>query len=358
MSTIEEPATETRRWVGQSVPRKEDPKLLTGRAGFIGDVVLPGMLHGAVLRSPHAHARILSIDTSRGRGAARRRRGADRARRPPSTSTRCRRSAPSRCEQRAIAVERVRYPGEAVAAVAATDRYIAEDACALIRVEYEVLPARRRPGRGDGPGGDAGARDPRLNVVFHRSLDWGEVDADLARAHTIVRSSARWHRMGAHPIETAGAVASLGPVRPVDDGVLQQQLHQLPAVGVRRDPAGVDEPAAHDPVHGGRQLRQQAPDHQGHLDHRGAQQGLRPSRAVPRGPRRQRRGQRQRRLRPASTTPSSRWPRTARCSAWSCGSSTTTAPTSSSPTASTATRWPSPSAPTGSAACATTSRAC
>jgi len=55
------------KYVGQPTPRKEDPKLLTGRAGYIGDVVVPGMLHAAVLRSPHAHARIRSIDASAAR---------------------------------------------------------------------------------------------------------------------------------------------------------------------------------------------------------------------------------------------------------------------------------------------------
>ena len=55
------------KYVGKPTPRKEDPKLLTGRAGYIGDVVVPGMLHAAVLRSPHAHARIRSIDVSAAR---------------------------------------------------------------------------------------------------------------------------------------------------------------------------------------------------------------------------------------------------------------------------------------------------
>ena len=210
MSTVEEPRTEARRWVGQSVPRKEDPKLLTGRAGFIGDVVLPGMLHGAVLRSPHAHARIVSIDTSEAEalpGVVVVLTGATAAEHVDPMPAFCAEPV----EQRAIAVERVRYPGEAVAAVAATDRYVAEDACERIRVEYEVLPALVDPVAAMDPSATRVHETLDSNVVFHRSLDWGEVDADLARAHTVVRSSARWHRMGAHPIETAGAVASWDP---------------------------------------------------------------------------------------------------------------------------------------------------
>ena len=72
MSSVEQPVrhpdpatVQDRRWVGRSVPRKEDPKLLTGRAAYVGDVTVPGMLHAAVLRSPHPNARIRSIDTSR-----------------------------------------------------------------------------------------------------------------------------------------------------------------------------------------------------------------------------------------------------------------------------------------------------
>jgi CO/xanthine dehydrogenase Mo-binding subunit len=113
--------------------------------------------------------------------------------------------------QQAIAVERVRFPGEAVAAVAATDRYIAEDACALIQVEYELLPPVVDPVAA------MAADAPRVhetlegNVVFHRSLDFGDVDGDFARAQHVVRRTARWHRMGAQPIETAGAVCSFDP---------------------------------------------------------------------------------------------------------------------------------------------------
>jgi len=71
MTTVKQPvgpdpsALQERRWVGKSVPRKEDPKLLTGRGQYVGDISVTGMLHGAVLRSPHPNARIRSIDTSR-----------------------------------------------------------------------------------------------------------------------------------------------------------------------------------------------------------------------------------------------------------------------------------------------------
>ncbi len=198
------------RWVGTSVPRREDPRFLTGRGGYVGDITVPGMLHAAVLRSPHAHARIRSIDTSAARalpGVVAVLTGEEALAHVNPMPAFCAEPVP----QQAIAVERVRYPGEAVAAVAATDRYIAEDACALIQVEYELLPPVVDPVAA------MAADAPRVhetlegNVVFHRSLDFGDVDGDFARAQHVVRRTARWHRMGAQPIETAGAVCSFDP---------------------------------------------------------------------------------------------------------------------------------------------------
>ena len=116
--------TQERRWIGKDIKRREDPALLTGRAQFTDDVNLPGMLHAAVLRSPHAHARILGIDTSAAKEL------------PGVYAVLTGEEAmelldPVPCfalepvEQRAIAVDKVRYQGEAVVAVAADSRYIA-----------------------------------------------------------------------------------------------------------------------------------------------------------------------------------------------------------------------------------------
>jgi CO/xanthine dehydrogenase Mo-binding subunit len=216
MSSVEQPvgpdptALQDLRWVGKSVPRKEDPKLLTGRAQYVGDVTVTGMLHGAVLRSPHANARIRSIDTARAKalpGVVAVLTGADAAELIEPMTAFCAEPVP----QHAIAVERVRFPGEAVAAVAATSRYIAEDACALIDVDYEVLPAIVDP---------VAAMDAEAplvhdtldsNVVFARSIDFGDVETDFAQADHVIRRTARWHRMGAQPMETAGTLASWDP---------------------------------------------------------------------------------------------------------------------------------------------------
>src|SRR2546428_10650972 len=126
------------RWIGRAVKRKEDPDLLTGKAQFIADAEMPGMLHMAVLRSPYAHAHITAIDTNDALalpGVAAVITGADAAEMstplfglPPGWSTHC------------LAIEKVCYVGEPVAAVAAQDRYLAEDALEKIAVGYEPLP--------------------------------------------------------------------------------------------------------------------------------------------------------------------------------------------------------------------------
>src|SRR6266852_7201797 len=203
-------AVEERTWVGKSVKRRDDPRILAGRGTYVDDIKLPGLLHAAVLRSPHAHARIKSIATS----AARRAPGVVAVLTGPEALEYVS-PMPAFCAetvvQHAVATERVRFVGEAVAAVAATSRYAAEDACQLISVEYEPLSAVTDPYAG------MQADAPRLhdtldsNVVFERVLRFGDVDGDFARAAHIVKRKLRWHRMGAQPIETAGVVASFDP---------------------------------------------------------------------------------------------------------------------------------------------------
>jgi len=199
-----------RAWVGKDVKRKEDPRILAGRGIYVDDVKLPGMLHAAVLRSPHAHARISRIDTTAAKqveGVVAILTGQEATRYVKPMAAFC--AEPVR--QDAIAIDKVRFVGEAVAAVAATSRYAAEDACARIEVEYEVLPALTDPFDAMRPEATRLHDTLDSNVVFQRALSWGDVEGDFARAHTVVKRSLRWHRMGAQPIETAGVVASWDP---------------------------------------------------------------------------------------------------------------------------------------------------
>jgi len=197
-----------RKWVGKSIRRVEDPKFLLGRGGYIGDMTLPGMLHAAVLRSPMPHARIVSIDTS----------AAETAPGVHAVITGARAAEltdplpdfgpnPAAHTWRCLALNKVRYVGEGVAVVVADDRYLAEDALALIDVEYEAIPPVV-------DALDALAADAPLvhddlgsNCAYERSFDFGDVDGDFARADVVVSDHLRWRRSGGQPLETVGAVA-------------------------------------------------------------------------------------------------------------------------------------------------------
>ncbi|HET8562363.1 MAG TPA: xanthine dehydrogenase family protein molybdopterin-binding subunit, partial [Candidatus Binatia bacterium] len=125
------------RHVGKDSPRMEDPLLLTGKVEYGNDIRTPGMLHAAILRSPHAHALIKSIDTSRAEklpGVA-----AVLTGKEVKNWSRPVFGVPEGWTGHALAVEKTHWAGEPVAVVAATDRYIAEDALELIDVEYEPL---------------------------------------------------------------------------------------------------------------------------------------------------------------------------------------------------------------------------
>ncbi len=197
------------RWIGQSMKRVEDPRLLAGQGRYIDDVVLPNMLHAAALRSPHAHARITSIDTSRAKalpGVALVMTGAEVAK--VTGPLPCFANPP--VEQRCVALDRVRHVGEPVAIVAAESRYIAEDALELIEVEYEELPAVVDPEAAIKATGDAVLHPERgpSNVAMHRKFSFGPLDQDFASAAVVIRRKLRWPRSGAQPLETCGAVVA------------------------------------------------------------------------------------------------------------------------------------------------------
>ena len=199
---------ENRQWVGKSIRRVEDPKFLRGRGGYIADLVTPGTLHAAVLRSPLPHARITAIDTAAAEaleGVHAVITGAQAAELTdplPDFGP-----DPANHPWRCLAVEKVRYVGEGVAVVVADSRYVAEDALALIDVEYAPLPPVVDPEA-------ALAEDAALvheslgsNLAYERSFDFGEVDRDFAEADVVVRDRLRWHRSGGQPLETVGAIA-------------------------------------------------------------------------------------------------------------------------------------------------------
>ncbi len=202
MSTTAQHST---AWVGADLPRKEDPALVRGSIAYVDDLRLPGLLHAAVLRSPHAHARIVAIDTT----AAKALPGVHAVLTGPESLEvigPLARFCAEEVVEHAIAVEKVRYHGEAVAVVAAESRYIAEDALALIEVEYAPLPVVADAAAGMAEGAALVHENLGSNVVYQHAFTFGDVDAEFAAADRVVRRELRWPRATAAPLETNGAV--------------------------------------------------------------------------------------------------------------------------------------------------------
>ncbi len=210
MSTVEPPAS-----IGYGpMKRKEDPRFVRGQGRYVDDLKLPGMLHGAVLRSPVAHARILSIDTTAAAAHPKVKAvitGADLeglglAWMPTMSAD----------TQAVLATDKVRFQGQEVAFVVAEDRYSARDALELIEVEYEELPAvvNARTAL------DAGVpviRDDQEGRSDNRIFDWeagdaAEADRVFDAADVIVERDMIYPRCHPAPLETCGAVAQMDPV--------------------------------------------------------------------------------------------------------------------------------------------------
>ncbi len=201
-----------RTWVGKSIRRVEDPKLLRGRAGYIEDLVQSTHLHAAVLHSPHAHATITSIDTSAARalpGVHAVITGAEAVEHtdPMPDFGPVAGVAVWRC----LAVDKVRYVGEGVAVVVADNRYIAEDALSLIEVEYTGLPVVVDMLEASKPGAPLLHDELGTNVGFERTFDFGPIEEDFAHADVVVTDRLRWRRSNGQPLETVGAIADFDP---------------------------------------------------------------------------------------------------------------------------------------------------
>lgn len=201
----------SRSYIGQPVRRVEDPRLVRGRGQYVDDLRLPGMLHAAFLRSPHAHARLGQVDVE----AARRRDGVLAILDGRAMLARCRAVRaviatpgliPS--EWPVLAVDRVRFVGEAVAVVIAVDRYLAEDALHAIAVDYEPLPAV--PDLAAATRANATLLHPeaKTNVLYQRRVDAGSVDTAFAAADLVIRESFSTQRATGVPIEPRGYVAA------------------------------------------------------------------------------------------------------------------------------------------------------
>lgn len=199
-------------FIGQSIDRVEDLRLMTGTAEYIDDVHRKNMGEAAVLRSPHAHARIVDIDTEDAEamdGVDVVLTGRQLAEETPTGALPSFASPP--VEQWCLAKDKVRHVGEAVAAVVAEDRYVAEDALDRIDVSYERLPAVSDAHNALDSEGDEVLHPDRDeyegNVIHQQHFTFGSPEEDFEEADIVVERELYWPRSGGQPMETAGAVA-------------------------------------------------------------------------------------------------------------------------------------------------------
>lgn len=200
------------RVVGTSIKRKEDPRLITGEAKYLDDIDLPGMTYAAILRTPYAHARINSIDTSAAKalpGVIAVFTGQDFAELPPLPCAWQAGGVKNNVNTpRVLEIDHVTFTGAGVAVVIAENRYIAEDALALIDVDYEALDVVVDAKKAT----ESGAPQIHENAPNNIALEWscgdqGAVDQALGQADVIVRQPLINQRLIPTPIETRGCIA-------------------------------------------------------------------------------------------------------------------------------------------------------
>ena len=213
-------ATSPDGYIGRSVPRREDRRLLLGQGSYVADLVLPDMVHAAFARSQLAHARIVSIDFARAMaepGAVFALDGAGLAgEMPPIGGMQV--TAPKgwaeRVEHRIalppqnlMASDRVRYVGEAFAVVCADSRYTAEDAVEAIDAEFESLPVAVDPEAAIAPEAEVIHPGIGTNAVAELHVEKGDVAGAMETAPHRIRRRFRHHRYAAMPIECRGVAA-------------------------------------------------------------------------------------------------------------------------------------------------------
>ncbi len=199
------------RWFGAPVQRTEDPRLLRGRGSYVDDFDLPEMLHAAFLRSTHARARIVRIDTSAARelpGVHLVLTSADLGELlEPSPLLVPHHALTQPRTQLPLARDEVHYVGETVALVVADNRYIAEDALDLIDIEYEPLPVVHSLEVAAADNAPLVHADVPGNVAAHLIQTVGDPDAIFASAPYVIRENFVVDRGAAMPMECRGVVA-------------------------------------------------------------------------------------------------------------------------------------------------------
>jgi CO/xanthine dehydrogenase Mo-binding subunit len=199
-----------KKWVGTPLKRKEDVRFIRGQAEFTDDLNFPGMLHAGFVRSPYAHARIKSIDVSRalalpGVVCALTGEEAEKLTQPfPNNLP----DPYSALKDYCMAVGKARYSGEAVAAIVAETKYLAEDAIELVDVEYEALDPVTDAFKGMEKQSALVHDNVPSNACWHRTFSYGDADAALRQSDLVVKEKLYFHRFTSAPLENSVVIAS------------------------------------------------------------------------------------------------------------------------------------------------------
>jgi len=200
-------------WVGRSVKRKEDDRFIRGGGNYLDDVRLPNMLHMAILRSPFAHARIEAINTSAAEavdGVVAVVTGELLAQHKLAWMPTL-----SGDTQAVLATDKVRFQGQEVACVVATDQYVAHDALELIDVEYEPLPVVVDPKKAVEQGAPIirdDKEDQKDNRIYHwEAGDKASTDRAFSQAEVVVALDTHYPRSHPAPLECCGCIADVNP---------------------------------------------------------------------------------------------------------------------------------------------------
>jgi len=244
LQTWERPATQPRS-VGQPLPRKEDGRLVKGQGAFTDDLWMHRMGHVHFVRSPHAHAVIRDVDVTRALrvpGVYATLTG-EEVRRLTDRFTQIAPEPGGRAKDYCLAVGKVRYAGEPVAAVLAESRELARDAAALVEVDYEPLPVvLDAVEAAEVPDAPVVHTEIGSNVGWHGVYDFGDIDGALAAADHVVRiPHLHFHRFSSTPLECNAALVNWDPGTGTVHIESNNQMPQFaamfmaPALGIRSD---------------------------------------------------------------------------------------------------------------------------
>jgi carbon-monoxide dehydrogenase large subunit len=222
--------------IGQRIRRIEDSDLLRGKARFVDDFHIDGMLHAAFVRSPHAHAKIISIDKTDAlampgirviltRDDIRTKTVTDRL-----TVALPDRSYKQQRDRLVLAGDEVVYVGEPIVMVIADNPYLAEDAVSLVKIDYDILPAVSDCREALSPIAALVHSDGPDNLIAEFVSSYGDVETAFAGATHIFKDSFKQHRGCAHPMECRGCLAALDLV---DDKLTLWSSTQTPLVAAR-----------------------------------------------------------------------------------------------------------------------------